>query len=399
LTRIIGPPEIGGEAWDAVVIAMINGKRNGSAMDEREHAMTRMAVAWVGTGGEKGEAVDAVQDLTEAVAANAFIDVIMEAWTDPKYVKFALYSQQFRAYCYRVMRYTLNRTDLTHLLILALSLLPPYHSHLVSLSHRPRFLHALQSYLAHPDASIRRLGMLVAETVSEMTIPDEPESSLAGKGDEIEELKAGLEIDEETGETRARKPRSGGARRLRFGKEIWDGAGQGRDEARWLRSSVGVRDGEAVLEDDPEGKVWLLGWDEVVSAERLPESNPASGPSVRRGRTSSPKSQLPAKPKTQPKIVMLTDEQMDDPLEGYTNPSPSSSRSPSPTPSHLEEIASDPSLALDGAQKKKVTRPVYVGQLAALLKERDSPEHLEMALKWGESLVRAKRNFGTELGE
>jgi telomere length regulation protein len=96
---------------------------------------------------------------------------------------------------------------------------------------------------------------------------------------------------------------------------------------------------------------------------------------------------------------MLTDEQMDDPLEGYTNPSPSSSRSPSPTPSHLEEIASDPSLALDGAQKKKVTRPVYVGQLAALLKERDSPEHLEMALKWGESLVRAKRNFGTELGE
>jgi telomere length regulation protein len=239
--------------------------------------------------------------------------------------------------------------------------------------------------------------MLVAETVSEMTIPDEPESSVAGKDDEIEELKAGLEIDEETGETRARKPRSGGARRLRFGKEIWDGVGQGRDEARWLRSIIGVRDGDAVLEDDPEGKVWLLGWDEVPKAARSPESNTTPGPSVQRGRTSSPK--RPPKPKSQPKIVMLTDEQMDDPLEGYTNPSPSSSRSPSPTPSHLEEIASDPSLALDGAQKKKVTRPVYVGQLAALLKERESPEHLEMALKWGESLVRAKRNFGTELGE
>jgi telomere length regulation protein len=58
LTRIIGPPEIGGEAWEAVIMAMINGKRNGSAMDEREHALTRMAVAWVGTGGEKGGRVD-----------------------------------------------------------------------------------------------------------------------------------------------------------------------------------------------------------------------------------------------------------------------------------------------------------------------------------------------------
>lgn len=35
----------------------------------------------------------------------------------------------------------------------------------------------------------------------------------------------------------------------------------------------------------------------------------------------------------------------------------------------------------------------------ALLKERDKPESVEMGLNWGEGLVRAKREFGTELGE
>ena len=96
---------------------------------------------------------------------------------------------------------------------------------------------------------------------------------------------------------------------------------------------------------------------------------------------------------------MLDADQVADPLEGYTNQSPSSSRSPSPTPSYLEEVAADPSLALDSTQKKKIARPVYIQQLVSLLKERDKPDHLEMGLKWGESLIRAKRSFGRELGK
>jgi telomere length regulation protein len=96
---------------------------------------------------------------------------------------------------------------------------------------------------------------------------------------------------------------------------------------------------------------------------------------------------------------MLDEEQTADPLEGYEAPSPSSSRSPSPTPSYLEEVTADPSLALDSVQKKKVSRPVYISQLIALLSERDKPDSLEMGLKWGESLIRAKRSFGGELGE
>ena len=95
---------------------------------------------------------------------------------------------------------------------------------------------------------------------------------------------------------------------------------------------------------------------------------------------------------------MLDPAQEADPLEGYPGASPTSSRSPSPTPSYFEEVAADPSLALDSTQKKKLTRPVYLQQLVALLKEREKPDHLEMALKWGEGLIRAKRSFGRELG-
>jgi telomere length regulation protein len=103
------------------------------------------------------------------------------------------------------------------------------------------------------------------------------------------------------------------------------------------------------------------------------------------------------KQKPTPKVVMLDPDQEADPLQGYSPESPSSSRSPSPTPSYLEEVAADPTLALDSAQNKKAARPVYVQQLIMLLKEREKPDYIEMGLKWGEGLVRAKRSFGTEL--
>jgi telomere length regulation protein len=287
---------------------------------------------------------------------------------------------------------------MTHLLLLSLSLLPRYDLYLISLSHRSRFLLALQSYLAHPDPSIRRLGMLVAEVLSELTIEEQGICQEPTQEDDVEELKARLEMDEETDEETRPKPKSepGGMRRLRFGKEMWDGEGQGKEECRWLRRVVGVRDGEAIIEDEESGRVWLLGWDDTATTSIPPGPTPTPARPKSRGRPTPPKRTTQ---KERHKIVMLTDEQLADSLKGYSPPSPSSSRSPSPTPSYLEEIASDPSLALDGAQKKKVTRPVYIGQLAALLKEREKPEYIEMGLKWGEGLIRAKRSFGTELGE
>jgi telomere length regulation protein len=283
-------------------------------------------------------------------------------------------------------------SDLTHLLLLSLSLFPAYDPYLTSLSHRAEFLIAVQSFLSHPDPKVRRLGMLVAEILSELTIRESDDSNAQTEEEEMAELQAGFETSESEKQPRT----SRGPKRLKFGEGMWGGEGEGKEECRRLRESVGVNDLVRPLSDDPNGKKWLLGWDQVHVPEPVPDPRPAS---IKRGRqaetTSRPAKE--SKPKPKPKIVMLDPDQEADPLQGYAPHSPSSSRSPSPTPSYLEEVAADPTLALDSAQNKKASKPVYVQQLIMLLKEREKPEYIEMGLKWGEGLVRAKRSFGTEL--
>ena len=247
---------------------------------------------------------------------------------------------------------------------------------------------AMQSYLAHPDPAIRRLGMLVAEIVSERSIPESQVDD--SQADEMAELKSGLEADDPM----MSKPKSG-TKRLKFGAGTWEGQGQGKEEARWLRGALDVNDNDAVLGDNEEA--WLLGWTSAPSdSSTIVRAEVVQPDPVRPVR--SPTTKTKKAPPSRPKIVMLDDEQAEDPMEGYANPSPSSSRSPSPTQSYLDEITADPSLALDAAGKKKIKRPVYISQLIALLKERDKPDHLEVGLKWGESLIRSKRTFGKELG-
>lgn len=245
--------------------------------------------------------------------------------------------------------------------------------------------------------------MLVAEVLSALTIREDPNASAQHDEDELAELKAGLEAEDKGEDRPNRAPKA--PRRLKFDSGTWDGEGEGKEECRWLRRCIGVNDLTAAVTDDPTSHAWMFGWDTAAS-DPIPQQSTATRPNAEtRGRTqtTSRKAKDEAKSKTRlrprPKVVMLDEEQQADPLEGYTPESPSSSRSPSPTPSYLEEVAADPTLALDSSQKKKITRPVYVPQLVALLKEREKPEHIEMGLKWGEGLVRAKRSFGTELCE
>jgi telomere length regulation protein len=286
--------------------------------------------------------------------------------------------------------------------LLALSLFRPYDPFIVSLSHRPEFLMAVQAFLSHPDPKVRRLGMLVAEILSERTIMEVASSNghVQTEEEEMAELQAGFEAQEGS-EGSGKPPRTTkGPKRLKFDKGMWDGEGEGKEECRWLRRCVGVNDLSVGVEEDPTGKGWMLGWDQLELEEQY-TAPPAPTPT--RGRQHTTK-QAPTKsktkpPKAKPKIVMLDEAQQADPLEGYLPESPTSSRSPSPTPSYLEEVAADPTLALDATQSKKVSRPVYVPQLIVLLKEREKPDHIEMGLKWGEGLVRAKRSFGTELCE
>jgi len=289
-------------------------------------------------------------------------------------------------------------SDLTHLLILSISLFPPYDPYLTSLSHQAEFLTAIQSFLSHPDPKVRRLGMLVAEILSELTTRETGDNNAQTEEEEMAELQAGFEAQEGTAGSDKPPRTSGGPKRLQFGEGMWGGEGEGKEECRRLRESVGVNDLELPLSEDPTGKKWLLGWDQVYAPESASDPRPAP---IKRGRQPEtkfrPAKEPNSKPKPKPKIVMLDADQEADPLQGYAPQSPSSSRSPSPTPSYLEEVAADPTLALDSAQNKKASRPVYVQQLIMLLKEREKPDYIEMGLKWGEGLVRAKRSFGTEL--
>lgn len=289
---------------------------------------------------------------------------------------------------------------LTHVLLLSLSLLPTYSPWLIQLSHRSRFILAFQSYLSHPDPSIRRLGMVVGEIMSELTIPEteHDQSEKKKQEDEIEELRKGLEVDEDNMDMKPKTTAAGsGSVRLKF-KGMWEGNGDGREESRWLRDNVGVNDANARIGDEDEQ--WLLGWKDIPSSSTVePQAVPISSQGRRATRPASTKPSSPRPQKKKPKIIMLDPDQQNDPLSGYASSSSSSSRAPSPTPEYLDEIAADPSLGLDEANKKKVKRPVYIPQLVALLKERDKPESVEMGLKWGEGLVRAKREFGFELGE
>jgi telomere length regulation protein len=268
--------------------------------------------------------------------------------------------------------------------------LPPLDPHLVALSQHAKFIQAVQAYLFHSDAKIRRLGMLVAEIISDRTIVESDDTGPNAE-EEMEDLRAGLEVDDETGESSFKPPKPPrGAKKLKF-TGIWDGSGQGQEECAWLRRCVGVRDADAPIGDDPEA--WLLGWTAQPDEPPAPSAQPPPQPKER-GRASKPK----AEPKAKPKIVMLDDDQAADPLEAYAS-SAASSRSPSPTPSFLDEVAADPSLAIDATKKRKLKRPVYVRQLTELLRDKDKPESIELALQWGEGLVRAKRGFGTEVSD
>lgn len=278
-----------------------------------------------------------------------------------------------------------------------MSLLPPMDAHLIAASHRARFIQAIQAYLFHPEPKIRRLGMLVAEIMSERTIEEDDGAPGPSEEDQMKDLQSKLMGEEDPSKAAPKAP--GGPKRLKFSfKGAWDGDGEGKEESRRLRSGVGVRDGDAELGDGD----WLLGWHQTPSdssdrarAGKQPRPATEQTPHERAGRSRSRKEE-----KKKPKIVMLDPDQEADPLQGYdSDGSVSSSRSRSPSPSYLAEVAADPTLALDAAKKKKLKRPVYVRQLADLLRDKDNPDAIELALTHGEALVRAKRTFGGEVSE
>jgi len=165
---------------------------------------------------------------------------------------------------------------------------------------------------------------------------------------------------------------------LRFGD--WDGEDAGKPWCRSLRNLLTARDADTALaqpDDRPTSK-----------AEKESRSAQATA--------------AVAKPAKATFAAAPSGHDSDDSVTGYA--SPSSSRSASPTPSELEEIAKDPTLNVG---KKKVQRPMYLVQLAELLRggtSKQGPDdpheadRIAMALDMGEELIRRKKDYGTELG-
>ena len=187
---------------------------------------------------------------------------------------------------------------------------------------------------------------------------------------------------------------------LDFG--VWEGDEGGKGMVKELRK----------IEIDWEakslsGEGGLLGWgrrngeepsssSSLVSPSPSPHQKPAFSSSYSKPKASKKKKSSSKQPPPSAKITVLSDS--DDSLTGYVSAnSSSSSRSASPTPSDLDEYIEDPTLF--APKKKKVARPVYLGQLGELLGSKEEPEKLDVALKWGEGLIRRKRGFGLELGE
>lgn len=322
---------------------------------------SRILVAWAGQG-------KPLESLFEAVIA---------VWTDEKHVKYASFGRH---------------VYVTHLVALLIARLGAFQPLLHRLAFESSFLTSIQSYLTHSDPSVRRLGMLVAELLSEYTIPENAqgrgryaEKSADEITKELEGMLDELDVDDE----KRAPPRPAAPptlQRLDFGKQMWDGTGQGKEECRYLRACAHLKDeGTSPTEVDRQ-----MGWTQEAPASPIVPPEPV----IEKPRRSRPSR---TKPLTSAKIQVLNPDSEDD-LVGYASDrSIRSSRSPSPTPSYLEEIAKDPMLNMSG--RDKVERPVYILQLIKLLKARQEPDKLEVAFKWGEPLIRRKRGFGTELAE
>jgi telomere length regulation protein len=223
---------------------------------------------------------------------------------------------------------------MTCLILLILSYFRPNTPPFHSLAFSPPFVSGIGVYIGHLDPSVRRCGMLVAEVVA---------------------LRAGKKLD--------------------FGD--WEGDSEGRLWSRQMRALMTARDIDADADMD-EGGISVESTEAPVVLDD--QDTPQSDLAVPQG----------------------SGYESDESIVGYA--SPSSSRSPSPTQAELDEIEKDPTLAVG---VKKIPRPVYLVQLGNLIRgpsgmqpgeDNQQADRVEMALDFGEELIRKKSGFGTELG-
>ncbi|KAK4051669.1 telomere binding protein [Microbotryomycetes sp. JL221] len=248
--------------------------------------------------------------------------------------------------------------------------LPMRHEAVVDFSQSRPFLDAVSAHLSLVDPSLRLLGMLMAEVMSQRS---------HASGSEVNPLS--------------------------FGEEMWTGQDDGHLVARKLRSLV----------DDPLGTPGDTSWREwLLSAWKQPATPVTATQIAQLTRKLDQPAQigLDSRPKIKPLISVIGDEDDPDDLPSYPLPA-------QPHNSHLSTLASDdPSLyasalpnttASSTRKRGKLRPPVYVPELTAYLRGLDpegkkeeadgEAERVEVGLNEGEGLIRRKAGWGGEVEE
>ncbi|PWN34170.1 uncharacterized protein FA14DRAFT_156833 [Meira miltonrushii] len=276
---------------------------------------------------------------------------------------------------------------LSTLMLLLIHVAPSDSEAVKRLSTSPDFINGVTQHLKHLSPSAQRLGMLLAETVSER----------AGKG-------------------------------INFGKSVWEGKGKGREEARVLRSlALGFKGRQMDVKLGKENMLSSLHLKTITEQAQVqlfkPRAKTTSGPTTRT---------LPARkpaPTRKPIIQLLdgdSDGEEDFQPESETNDIPSltningsrklissisddekSSSSESDTssdedgPRNDQEGATEEGKAFGMAaptSKKQLRPPIYIGELAPLLRENER-DSVRMGMKYCEDLIRRKAGWGGEVEE
>lgn len=282
-----------------------------------------------------------------------------------------------------------------------------------TISRRSNFIEGVGAHLEHLDPQIRRLGMLLAEVVSERA---HAENQSTGGG------------------------QTEGPKAIDFGRSMWDGMGEGKEEARILRamfhswSSLTTDTGTI----SPQEALEILGLLESAATEAQPELLVVTQPAKRQppSSTSLPR-KVPAKASKQARpLISLVDDvetgaapptqaritaiESDD--EGSSSESDSSDDDAGPSSDHkgfaepdmplggLDTSSFKPSAKstskknaepVPGEQfevndRKRRRPPIYMHEIASMLRERDR-DPIRIALKHGEALIRKKAGWGGEV--
>ncbi|KAF8448015.1 telomere length regulation protein-domain-containing protein [Boletus edulis BED1] len=256
-------------------------------------------------------------------AQEAFLHRLVDAWSASDHIKHSLLSRH---------------QYLSTLLLLVVTHFPQSSNEVASIALSPSLVSAVGGYISHPDASVRRCGMLVAEVVASR-------------------VDKNLNFDD------------------------WEGDDDGKVWARRLRQLCSQRD----IDFEPSHE------DDGVQGD---DAEPGPSPATEVTLMTAARQPIAE--------TRVADYDSDDSLTGYASPSSSRSPSPTPSelqeiekdPTlHVGRKKIPRPVYL--AQLGELVRNSGV----VSSEENQEADRIEMAINMGEELIRRKHDYGTELAE